>query len=101
MLVSSGATKAPGERRTDMSWIRRLWKQEEGQGMTEYIVIVALVAIAAIGVVSVYGDNVRKIFGTSVDALAGKGSGSTGAKTQGKTAATRGLTDFAESASKQ
>ncbi len=30
-----------------------------GQGMTEYIIIVALVAIAAIGVYSAFGDIVR------------------------------------------
>jgi pilus assembly protein Flp/PilA len=42
-----------------------------GQGMTEYIIIVALIAIAAIGVVSLFGDNIRALFGTSANALAG------------------------------
>ena len=40
-----------------------------GQGMTEYIIIVALIAIAAIGVVSLFGDNIRKLFATSANAL--------------------------------
>jgi pilus assembly protein Flp/PilA len=39
--------------------------------MTEYIIIVALIAIAAIGVVSLFGDNIRAVFGTSSNALAG------------------------------
>ena len=41
-----------------------------GQGMTEYIIIVALIAIAAIGVVSLFGDNIRALFATSANALA-------------------------------
>ena len=42
-----------------------------GQGLTEYILIVALVAIASIGVVSKFGNNIRAIFGVSADAIAG------------------------------
>lgn len=36
-----------------------------GQGMTEYIIIVALIAIAAIGVVTLFGDNIRSLFSSS------------------------------------
>lgn len=32
---------------------------QQGQGMTEYIVIVALIAVAAIGVYSLFGKSVR------------------------------------------
>jgi pilus assembly protein Flp/PilA len=39
--------------------------------MTEYIIIVALVAIAAIGIVSLFGDNLRMLFGGTSNALAG------------------------------
>jgi Flp pilus assembly pilin Flp len=39
--------------------------------MTEYIIIVALIAIAAIGVVALFGDNIRALFATSGNALAG------------------------------
>jgi pilus assembly protein Flp/PilA len=46
-------------------------KKRRGQGMTEYIIIVALIAIAAIGVVTLFGNNIRKLFGQSADALAG------------------------------
>ena len=42
-----------------------------GQGMTEYILIVSLMAIASIGIISLYGDNVRRLFAMSADALAG------------------------------
>jgi pilus assembly protein Flp/PilA len=46
-------------------------KKRRGQGMTEYIIIVALIAIAAIGIITLFGDNIRRLFGMSADALAG------------------------------
>ena len=46
-------------------------KQLRGQGMTEYIIIVALIAVACIGIVTLFGNNVRNLFGMASDALAG------------------------------
>lgn len=45
--------------------------RRRGQGMTEYVIVVALIAIAAIGVITLFGDNIRKLFGMSADALSG------------------------------
>jgi len=42
-----------------------------GQGLTEYIIIVALVAIAAIGVVNIFGNQIRNQFATIVAAMSG------------------------------
>jgi len=84
-----------------MKAMRKLLRDEKGQGLTEYIVIVALVAVAAIGVVTLFGDNVRKIFGASVDALAGESVRDTGAKTKGNTASERNLRDFGEHAGRR
>lgn len=39
--------------------------------MTEYIIIVALIAIAAIGVISIFGNNIRGLFGSSANVLNG------------------------------
>jgi pilus assembly protein Flp/PilA len=47
------------------------FRREDGQGMTEYIIIVALIAIAAIGVVTIFGDNIRDLFAGATNALAG------------------------------
>ncbi len=55
-------------------------KKTRGQGMTEYIIIVALIAIAAIGVITLFGDNIKALFGMSADALAGQTS--VGARTK-------------------
>ena len=48
--------------------------RQAGQGMTEYIIIVALIAIAAIGIITLFGDNIRRLFGMSADALGGDSS---------------------------
>ena len=72
-----------------------------GQGMTEYIIIVALIAIAAIGVYTIFGDVVRNQVGGMAQELAGTdGSGTAGqagtsaAKTSTE-AGTKSLADFA------
>ena len=39
--------------------------------MTEVLVIVALVAIATIGLVGAFGNNLHRLFGASSDSLAG------------------------------
>jgi Flp pilus assembly pilin Flp len=51
---------------------KQMLKKARGQGMTEYIIIVALIAIAAIGVITLFGDNIKALFGMSADALAGE-----------------------------
>lgn len=43
-----------------------------GQGMTEYIVVVALVAIAAIGVYTAFGKTLRGQMAATAQSLAGK-----------------------------
>ena len=46
--------------------------REYGQGMTEYIIIVALIAIAAIGVYTAFGKTVRGQMAATAQTLAGK-----------------------------
>ena len=40
--------------------------------MTEYIIIVAFIAILSIAVVTLFGDNIRALFGVSANALRGE-----------------------------
>lgn len=49
----------------------RSWNNRKGQGLTEYIIIVALVAIATIGVVNIFGNQIRNQFATIVAAMSG------------------------------
>jgi len=46
-------------------------KRITGQGMTEYIIIVALIALAAIAVYSLFGKTVRNQVGGMAQELAG------------------------------
>lgn len=88
--------------RRTMGWVRKAGRDQRGQGMTEYVIVVALIAVAAIGVVTVFGDNVRNLFATSAEALAGKASGDSGAKTvDDGLRNSRDLKDFAEQAKKR
>ena len=45
--------------------------QKSGQGMVEYSVIVAIIALAAIAVCGVFGDTIRAKVGGGVTALGG------------------------------
>jgi len=46
-------------------------KNRRGQGLTEYIIVVALVAVAGIGIVNIFGNQLRNQFHTVVKAMAG------------------------------
>jgi Flp pilus assembly pilin Flp len=61
-----------------------------GQGMTEYIIIVALIAIAAIAVVSLFGGTVRAQVAGMAQEMGGTSSSAqlTNAKTTAAAAAT-------------
>ncbi|MCX5781626.1 MAG: Flp family type IVb pilin [Elusimicrobia bacterium] len=51
--------------------IKNFLKDERGQGMTEYILIVALIAIAAIVVVRLFGSQIMRLFTESTTKLEG------------------------------
>jgi Flp pilus assembly pilin Flp len=68
--------------------------KQQGQGMTEYIVIVALIAVAAIAVYQFFGQTIRnqmagiakEVAGTSGAAqIQAAGTAATGAATEGTT----------------
>ncbi len=64
---------------------------QKGQGMTEYVIIVALIAIAAIAVYQFFGNTVRDQTAAIAQELAG-GNGST-AQANAQAAATSAETD--------
>lgn len=55
-----------------MSTQTTLRRHLAGQGMTEYIIVVALIAVAAIGVYSAFGDVLRGQTTVAAVALSGK-----------------------------
>jgi Flp pilus assembly pilin Flp len=52
----------------------QMMRQRRGQAMAEYLVLVVLVALATLGVITLYGNNLRGLFGQSADGLAGNAS---------------------------
>ncbi len=51
-------------------------KRKEGQAMVEYIIIVAVVALAALVIFGMFGDTIKKKMGGAIDELEGDSSGS-------------------------
>ncbi|MFA6033051.1 MAG: hypothetical protein WC889_09150 [Myxococcota bacterium] len=50
---------------------QKLIKRKRAQGMTEYIIIVALIAVGTIFAVTLFGNNIRALFSASSQALGG------------------------------
>jgi len=76
--------------------MRKQFKQL-GQGMTEYIIIIALIAIAGIGAFTFFGDGLKQTVGTVTEELTGTESKSAQVKADARITTTRDMTDFTES----
>ena len=57
-----------------MNLMMRLWKDEEGQGMVEYGLIIVLVSIVVIGVLTAMGGGLNAVFQDVVDELPASGT---------------------------
>ena len=71
-------------------------RTRRGQGTTEYVIITALVAIAAIGVITLFGNNIRAIFGASATALTGANNVANTASTAQATQVNKNLQNFGQ-----
>ena len=67
--------------------LRKLPKRQAGQGMTEYIIIVALIAVAAIGVYSFFGQTIRNQVSGLASEVSGDTSGANAARSAAKNSA--------------
>ena len=47
-------------------------KRKSGQGMTEYIIIIAIIAIGAIMIVGIFGAQIKEVFSGIGGSLGGK-----------------------------
>ena len=56
--------------------MKRIPKRKAGQAMTEYLIIVVLVAMAALVIFGLFGDTIQKKLGGAVDELEGDSTGS-------------------------
>ena len=67
---------------------------KKGQGMTEYLIIVALIAVTTIGIVNLTGNSVKVGFGKIANALQGKTDESKATKVKDEDTKTRNMSDF-------
>jgi pilus assembly protein Flp/PilA len=51
------------------SLANRFWNDESGQGLTEYVLIIALVAVGLIAVMGLFRDELGRVFDTAIDEL--------------------------------
>lgn len=72
-------------------------KKQQGQGMTEYIIIVALVAVAAIAVMQLFGTTIRSQMAGIAQEVAGKDGAA--ATTAAGAAADKAVTEAAKTKS--
>lgn len=49
--------------------LTRLWRNEDGQDLAEYALLVALIALVVIGAVTLLGTNIRTVFNNIANAL--------------------------------
>lgn len=86
------------------AFVRRLQQRQRGQGMTEYIIIVALIAVAAIGVYSLFGETIRHQVAGLAGEVAGKGGSAeitkagTAAEGAAKAATAKGMSSYGSGA---
>ncbi len=77
--------------------IHKLFFNKKGQGMTEYIIIVALIAIAAIVVIKLFGQQIRNQFAIITGSIGGQSvtdkRATTSTNAEGQTAA-KGLGNY-------
>lgn len=49
--------------------LMRLWKEQEGQDLTEYALLLALISVAMVGTVSTLAGAIQKAIGAASTAL--------------------------------
>ncbi len=51
-----------------------LLKDDEGQGLAEYALILVLIAVVVIGALTILGGNIQEVFNSIATSLSGSGS---------------------------
>ena len=65
-------------------------RSQRGQGMSEYLIITALIAVAAIGVFAFFGDAVTSQMSAMTQEIAGQAGDNSGADTAANSAVAQG-----------
>jgi pilus assembly protein Flp/PilA len=57
-----------------IAWLSRFDREEEGQGLVEYALIIVLVSILCIAALTTLSDSLNDVFGRISDTLTGGGA---------------------------
>ena len=62
------------------NFLTKLWNDESGQDLVEYALLLAFIAILAIGAITLLGENIRDFFNDTAAQIPGaeEGDGGTG-----------------------
>ncbi len=63
MSVHKDSEEPRASRENDRGGDAAKVREMRGQGLVEYLIVLALLALAAVGAVAIFGDNVRTLFG--------------------------------------
>ena len=69
-------------------------RRKRGQGMTEYIIVIAIVAIGAILIIGVFGKQIKNTFARIAQALSGTTKGADAGVAVGDASARDDMGDF-------
>jgi pilus assembly protein Flp/PilA len=58
-----------GRKKLMMELLKRLWQEEEGQDLTEYALLLVLIALAAVAVMGTLGNSINNAFSTAATTL--------------------------------
>ena len=67
-----------GTQRPRESWLSKLWSNERGQGLIEYILIIATVSLAAVAALGLFSGKIQDVFfksGNTIQELGRPASG--------------------------
>ncbi|MEA4925949.1 MAG: Flp family type IVb pilin [Syntrophomonadaceae bacterium] len=42
-----------------MNFLKKLWQEEEGQGLTEYAIIVAALVVVIVAAITIFGEQIN------------------------------------------
>jgi len=52
----------PEDTNKSFAWIKQLWRDEEGQDIAEYSVMLAVILVIVVGTVRLIGSNANNVF---------------------------------------
>jgi Flp pilus assembly pilin Flp len=59
----------PSEKRHAMDLVSRLWREQEGQDIAEYAVMLAVILVIVVGTVRLIGSNANNVFSSVASSM--------------------------------